>query len=210
MLKMHSTWNTSAKTVQLHGGSGRWSRVTSCVGSSSFLSTALLVLEVVFPQHYWRAIIFPSLAQHSIRLHVRWLWLMVVILFGHNVALLGNWRWEQGWEIVIFILYVLKEDWASVLFSRHIFTACLHSLYSHLAVSQSYFLWQVYLNLYASCQSLTICLTLFHHIELHIDLLNSNQRYIEASLCSYSHIHSVTAGRQLNFSVTRQSLASVW
>lgn len=96
-------------------------RVTSCVENSSFLSTALLVLEVVFPQHHWRAIIFPSLLQHSIRLHVRWLWLMVVILFGHNVAVLGNWRWEQGWKIVIFNLYVLREDWAScALFQTHL------------------------------------------------------------------------------------------
>lgn len=55
--------------------------------SSSFLSTALLVLEMVFPQHYRRAIIFPSPVQHGIRLHVS---LMVVILLGLNVAVLGN------------------------------------------------------------------------------------------------------------------------
>lgn len=95
-----------------------------------------------FPQHYWRAIIFPSLVQHSIRLHVRWLWLMVVILFGHNVAVPGNWRWEPGWEIVIFNLYVLGEDWASALFCSHILTVCLHSVYSHGVDSQSLVLWQ--------------------------------------------------------------------
>lgn len=38
---------------------------------------------------------FLSPVQHSIRLHVRWLWLMAVILFCHNVAVLGNWRWVQ-------------------------------------------------------------------------------------------------------------------
>lgn len=56
-----------------------------------------------------RANYFPSPVQHSIRLHVRWLWLMVVILFGHNVALLGNWRWVQGWEKAFLNLMLLRQ-----------------------------------------------------------------------------------------------------
>lgn len=62
-----------------------------------------------FPTILLRANYFPSPVQHSIRLHVRWLWLMVVILFGHNVALLGNWRWVQGWEKAFLNLMLLRQ-----------------------------------------------------------------------------------------------------
>lgn len=124
--------NVSAQSGSVGASKGRELVISICSparpGSSFFIA-------LLSGSYYWRAIIFPSPVQHSIRLHVRWLWLMVAILFGHNVAVLGNWRWEQGWEIVIFNLYVLREDWASVLFPSHFLTHCLHSLYSRLVAS---------------------------------------------------------------------------
>lgn len=93
-----------------------------------------------FPTILLRANYFPSPVQHSIRLHVRWLWLMVVILFGRNVALLGNWRWVQGWEKAFLNLMLLRQIEPLCSFFSHILTACLHSLYSSLLVSQTYFL----------------------------------------------------------------------
>lgn len=95
---LYCNWNILKQLCCWHNGSWRSSRVTTCAKSACILSTGLFILEIYFSTTLLRANYFSSLVQRSIRLHARWLWLMVVILFGHNVVLLGNWRWVQGWQ----------------------------------------------------------------------------------------------------------------